>query len=307
MKKKVYLLWMMMICFSAFSQHHRFSITWSYALANGKTPSLTTLTHADALARPEAEQLLKELIDKSKLDFKCIYNGCQNRAMMLSLLLQKKGVKHYKIWNFEPSMVSLFSKMESLNVDDALGMRTSKIYWGFHVAVSLLIKGPDNRIDTAVVDPSFAGRLLSVSEWLAMQNSPNSSYTFLDPQWYNFVTLPGTSFTCNGGTVNIPGCYPKIITGDFYEFNANSKNLVATEMATNEQITRAATELISKLPINDPNRQKLTATVTSDFLFFKGVLQGTQSLSNDDPFKKYLKDYQAAYTKSVDYWTKQLN
>ena len=291
------------------SQNHQFSITWSYGLAGGSKPSITPIDKSDAITASQATELIKYFVDSSKLDFNCIYNGCQNRAMVMSLLLNRKGVKHYKIWNFDPYKISIFNRQDALNVDDVLKLKTTRIFWDFHVAIAVPVKNINSGIDTLIIDPSFSDNPLQTSEWLSFQHSPNSYYIFLDPIWYNYVTLmPGTSFSCNGvaTSLNIPNCFPYILTGDFYKYSSTNEKLIAEELATDEQITKITNEIINKLPLNDSSRIQLISIVSDNFISFKSLLQGNSTIEPTHPFSKYLKAYKATYEKSFDYWKKLL-
>jgi hypothetical protein len=291
------------------AQNQKFSITWSYGLAGGSKPSKTPIDKSNAITVSQANKLIKYFVDSSNLDFQTIYNGCQNRAMVMSLLLNKKGIKHYKIWNFDPYKISIFNGQDALDVDDVLKLKTNRILWDFHVAIAVPVKNNNAEIDTLIFDPSFSNKPLKISEWLSLQHSHNSYFTFLDPIWYNFVTLmPGTSFSCNGvaTSLNTPNCFPQLLTGDFYRYDTNNQQIIAEELATNEQITKVTKEIIQKLPSNDPSRISLISTVSDNFISFKSLLQGNSTIEPTHPFSKYLNNYKAAYSKSFDYWTKQL-
>ncbi|WP_276366242.1 protein-glutamine glutaminase family protein [Chryseolinea sp. H1M3-3] len=302
-------LLVILITLTSNSQSKVFSITWSYGLAGGSKPSVTALNEGDAVSMNVANDLMKYFIENSKLDFKCIYNGCQNRAMVMSLMLQQKGIKHYKVWNFDPFKISIFNSQDALDVDDILGLKSNKILWDFHVAIAILAKNEEtSKIDTLIIDPAFSSKPLKTKEWLSLQNSPNSYYTFLDPIWYNFVTLaPGISFTCSGvaTNLNVPMCFPYLLTGDFYEYNSYNQKLIAEELATNDQITRATFEIINKLDEKDP-RKKNISSVVSDYNSFKTMLQSETQINGDNPFYSYLSDYRMGYKNGFAFWTVEL-
>ncbi|HFK5529469.1 TPA: protein-glutamine glutaminase family protein [Elizabethkingia anophelis] len=291
-------------------QNHEFSITWAYGLAGGSKPTTTKIEKENAITEKQANDLIKYFLEDSNLDFKCIYNGCQNRAMVMSLLLNKKGIKHHKIWNFDPYKISIFNKQDGLDVEDILKLKRNRIVWDFHVAISVLIKteGTEN-LQNMVIDPSFASKPLTVSDWLALQNSPNSYYTYIDPSWYNFVTLqPGTQFTCNGETtdLNIPSCFSYLLTGDFYRYDNSKQKLMAEELATNAMITRVADQIISKINMNDPSRSKIISLISDNFKSFQDLLSGKISLDTTHPFYIHTKNYRSEYQKSIEYWTREL-
>ncbi len=299
------------VLFSAycFSQHHKFSFDYSYGMAGGSTPTTSPIGNADAINAKQADDLVKYFLESSKLDFKCIYNGCQNRAMVMSLLLKKKGIKHYKIWNFDPFKISIFNKQGALNVDDVLNLKAGKIFWDFHVAIAVVVENGSSSVDTLVIDPSFAKKPIKISDWLGMQNSPNSYYTLLDPIWYNFITLlTGTSLNCNGvsNTLNFPTCFPALLTGDFYSYSPINQQLIAEELATNEQITKVSENIIAKMAATDPGRAGMVSLVSDNFYSFKDILAGRVNVDSTSPFSKYVNEYKKAYAASLAYWSQQL-
>lgn len=314
MKKIFLLLFINCIMNLGYAQHQKFSIKSSHNAAGGSTPTLTPITYNEAITESQANDLVKYFLESSKLDFKCVYNGCQNRATVMSLLLKEKNIRHYKIWNFNPFKISLVHEQGPLNVDDILKLKNNRIFWDFHVAVSVLVKNENNSTDTLVIDPSFANKPLKVNDWLALQNSPNSHYTFLDPKWYNFVTIQNNvqfPYKENGAIVNynyyvyVPNFFPQIITGDYYNYDISKQVLIAKELATNEQITKMA-DVIYNLPVQDPARTQLVDLVSGKFEDFKNVLEGTNTLAPNHAFEKYLNEYKGSYKKSYDYWLSRL-
>jgi hypothetical protein len=307
MKAILILLSLLNISTTGASQHNKFSITWAYGLAGGGKPTITNINKEDAITQVRAKELINFFLEKTKIDFKCVYNGCQNRASVMSMYLTKAKIKHYKIWNFDPFKISIFNAQDALDVDDLLKLKKDKIYWDFHVAIAVLVKTESSKIDTLVFDPSFSSQPLEVNQWLRLQNSPKSHYTFLDPVWYNYVTIqPGLNWACGDKTeeIKIPGCFPYIITGDFYSYSSSNDSIVREELAVNEQITRVAYEVIYKM--SEPQRSQISEFV-SDYNRFKNLLQANDGLPQDHVFYKYFITYREYYKKSVAYWTEELN
>lgn len=308
MKKILIFLSFLHVATIALAQHNKFSITWAYGLAGGSQPT-TTVSASESISKQTAGKLIRFFTDSTKIDFKCIYNGCQNRAAVMSLYLTKLGIRHYKIWNFDPFKISIFNRQDALDVNDVLNLRTGRLFWDFHVAIAVLINtGKQKTPDTLIIDPSFSAAPLTVTEWLDLQNSPNSFYTFLDPVWYNYVTLqPGLTWPCNGktDTLKISNCFPFLITGDFYPFNEDKHSIVAEEMAVNETITYMARNKIYILKTTDSLRSSLS-TVVSDYNKFKEFLQSADMPELGNPLYSYAAECRRLYVTSLAYWTQEL-
>ncbi|SHI64965.1 protein-glutamine glutaminase family protein [Aquimarina spongiae] len=309
--KKHFITLLCTITFStAICQHKEFKIDYSYGIAGGMTPTYTEFNDEDAITKKEANALVKYLLEASKMDFKCVYNGCQNRAMIVSLILNEKKINHQKIWNFDPFKIALYHKQDALDVEDPLGLKKDSIFWDFHVAVVVLVKNDKNENERFVIDPSFSDSVLTVSDWLSLQNSPNSHYTYLDPEWYNFVTLQSnSSISCNNSysNITIPNCFPHLITGDFYKYSSSNFSAIAEELATNEQITDFTMKTIYNLDENQRIEKAQLAALFSDYNRVKAVLKGEKLLENSHPFIPFLTEYKEAYTKSFNDWLNKLN
>lgn len=311
MKKITTTLFLSLIALIGFSQNNEFKIDYSYGIAGGETPTYKELSTEDAISEREAKELVQYFLEESKMDFKCVYNGCQNRAMVMSLMLNEKQINHLKIWNFDPFKIALYHKQDALDVDDPLGIKNSKIYWDFHVAVVVLVKNDSTKKNEKyVIDPSFSSLPLTVSEWLSIQNSPNSHYTFLNAEWYNFVTLqPNSSVVCNNKTSNIviPNCFPYIITGDFYKYSSINFQPIAEELAVNQQITDFTTKIIKNLNETEITKKNELSALFSDYNTIKNLLKGENTIDTSHPFNPYLSDYKKLYKESLNYWLNKLN
>ena len=120
------------------SQHNEFKIENSYGIADGETPTHKEIKEEDAITLERANELVDHFLQNTKLDFQCIYNGCENRAMVMSLMLKEKNIAHSKIWNFDPSKIAFYNKPNQLNLEDPLGL-IKEVLWDFHVAIIILI------------------------------------------------------------------------------------------------------------------------------------------------------------------------
>jgi hypothetical protein len=150
--------------------------------------------------------------DSVKIAFKTIVNsgmyfnypqgGCQNRAEMMHIILEKQlHMQHSKIWIFAPRDLYLKDN-RYLEIPDPNGNAINNVIkWGYHVAPAILRKNKNDKTDTLVIDPAIdRNKAMLLKDWLkAMNNSNVSKYTFLDSKWYFFYTKEnGNSPIING-------------------------------------------------------------------------------------------------------------
>ena len=177
--------------------------------------------------------------------------GCEDRAHVMSLILKSKKVKTSKIWNFDPYYISLFNSQEQLSTFDKSGLG-QKVFWGYHVAPIVKVKS-EEIFELKVIDPSIANNILTIDEWLKLQDAPNSYYTFTDLEWFSFVTINGWNF--NGKPV--PDGFPTLLTGDFYKNEGDNftKQFVEEGIAVNEIAMIIKRDIIDDTTINQEKKQ----------------------------------------------------
>jgi len=165
---------------------------------NGQyTANLETMTtYSDA----EINNAFKT-INNSGLFFNYPQGGCQNRAELMHIILEKQlHMQHMKIWIFAP--VDLYpGDNRHLEIKDKNGFAINNIIkWSYHVAPAIQ-RIKDGKIETMIIDPSIDNsKPMLLNDWLAsMSNSNVSKYTFLNSKWYFFWTKDnGTSSVING-------------------------------------------------------------------------------------------------------------
>lgn len=150
-----------------------------------------------------------DYILQSEIDFDFPQGGCQQRAQIMSMILQKKfSVQHCKIWLFAPAAL-YEADTRTLFVDDKNKLSPNNIVeWNYHTAPAVLVKNAD-KVQTFVIDPSVnkTGPML-LADWFAqIGNSSISSYTFTRPENYFF----NCRYNQNNELTNI-------FDGTFFEF-----------------------------------------------------------------------------------------
>ncbi len=190
------------------------SYSQSYFNLRSQYPNTTNasyITDLSSLTKYEEKTILAafDTILNSHIQFDYPQGGCQNRAHAMSLILSNKlKISHSKIWLFSPSNLNQ-SDQGKLEIDDKNYLAPNDVIkWNYHVAPCVLVS-KSNKTDTLILDPSLNKmKPLKISDWLAeIRNTKDSKYTFLNPDWYFFLTD-------NSG---------KVITGEFYKFAIDNK------------------------------------------------------------------------------------
>jgi hypothetical protein len=260
-------------------------------------------------------------ICQSGIEFNYPQGGCQNRAQIMSMMLSKKfNIQHCKIWLFPPAdLVDGDTKALQLNDKNQLSP-DNIVKWLYHVAPCVLVDN-NGKVDTLIIDPSIDNtQLLKLSEWLKkITNSNVSKYTFLNPEWYFFITRNSTKTSDNSK-----------INGEFYKFEAdprgwinNYSNLALEKsLAINDLTIYILKKYITRL--RGSNNQS-DATKLNDLKKAFGnvdaltVLFGSQAsyMGNTVPENIYIRSLQEAYPdlmndamkyyiNRVGYWTKKV-
>jgi hypothetical protein len=211
-------------CFACYSQTY-FDITKEYPCkgCGNYTANLNALKKYNAL---ELQQVFNSIY-KTGIEFNFPQGGCQQRAQIMSMLLEQVyKIEHCKVWLFSPSDL-YFKDNRKLIISDKNNLsKNNQIAWGYHVAPVVLVE-QDNRVDTMVLDPSIkcSGPIV-LRDWLkSIQNSDISKYTFLNSDRYFFNAQYDQS-----------GNLTTVINGYFYEYDQASKDdlLVEKGLALND-------------------------------------------------------------------------
>lgn len=221
----------------------------------GSLPTYTQYADNEVLTMQQAEALFKYAKDSSGIEWRYSYAGCEKRAHAVSLLLNGKKVKHYKIWNFDPALISIFNKQQQPTVKSKVGLSPT-ISWGYHVAILVFVK-VGTEAKPMVIDPALDNKILTQKAWLDLQNAPNSYYTYLDPQWYTFTSTDKYKYYCSNVPYQFPPCMHALFTGDFFLNDGISRDSLWVEeaLAVNEIAVNIIDQVINKEPANSAKRK----------------------------------------------------
>lgn len=166
----------------------------------------------------------EETFSSISMEYNYVNGECHNKAHLGGLCLINSGYSIFKIWNFSPSIYSHMSQ-KTLKVNDPLNLH-DYILTDYHVAIAVLCF-VDGIKTVKVIDPTFSKKSMSIKDWRDFQNCPNALFTFTEHKKYLFNTMNGFNIYNNENesfeSLQLPSWFPKIITGDFFEYNGFAK------------------------------------------------------------------------------------
>lgn len=132
-----------------------------------------------------------DIVQTSGLDFDFSQGGCQQRAHVISLLLQKRyAIEHSKVWLFAPA--ALYNgNVETFFIEDKNKLAPDNIVnWNYHVAPAVLIK-ENGQENFYIVDPNINKECpLLIGNWFnGIGNSCAGRYSFYSADKYFFNSL----------------------------------------------------------------------------------------------------------------------
>jgi uncharacterized Zn-binding protein involved in type VI secretion len=129
----------------------------------------------------KANALFREMASKAdSIPFDYPTDCCYSRAHTMCHDMQSEGVACGKVWNYQnpgpPGGPALRVKTPNSS--------TGGVAWGYHVAPIVNVQGSDGAVRPMVIDPSMFDHPVSVDEWKAAQNAPNSVTQYTDSAPY---------------------------------------------------------------------------------------------------------------------------
>lgn len=303
MKKLLVIILFSFIQFSSLSQT-KFVISWNQGFAN--LPTYTPYDESNLLTMNEAQEIFNYVKYETKIEWRYSYAGCEKRAHAVSLLLKDKKIKHYKIWNFDPMLISFFNKSQNPTVNSMAGLSPT-VSWAYHVAI-LVFVSIEGKVTPMVIDPALGDNILSQNKWLELQNAPNSYYTYLDPKWYNYASMDKVIPKCNNEKYPFPPCMTGLLTGDFYlnDGISLSQRWVEEALAVNELAMKIVQEIINRESKQSDKRKAFTKLV-ENFDKLTDALKNNILPDDIKPYAGSLKTYQTQFISIKNSWTIKLD
>lgn len=310
MRSKINILAILLVsCFSSYSQTY-FDISKEYP-CKGCGNYTTDLNSLKSYSSLEIQQVFNSIY-KTGIEFNFPQSGCQQRAQIMSMLLnQVYEIEHCKVWLFSPSDL-YFKDSRKLIISDKNNLcKNNQIAWGYHVAPAVLVK-QGTKIDTMVLDPSLKSEgPISLHDWFkTMQNSDVSKYTFLNPDRYFFNAQYDQS-----------GNLTSVINGYFYEYDQSSKDDLIMEkgLAVNDMAMYMYKKYMKPLmgSTNQDDQQKLNElkaifgnATALDYLFSQNTSAKTKITTQRYAVSNYpdlIKEARGVFNERLVYWTSLTN
>lgn len=200
------------------------------------------------------EDAFTEIVQSSGIDFDFAQGGCQQRAHVMSMLLQKKfTIQHCKIWLFAPAALfyndsRTFTIQDNNNVADVIN-------WNYHVAPAVLVE-ENGQQNFYVVDPGInRQKPIFLDGWFnSIGNSGIGRYSFYFADKYFFNTL----HTKSNAVTNV-------FDGTFIDYTAEDKNNLTIEkgLAINDTAMHVYHHYLVPL-VNNPQADQQTLQELKD-------------------------------------------
>ena len=253
-----------------------------------------------------------DYILQSEIDFDFPQGGCQQRAQIMSMILQKKfAIQHCKVWLFAPAAL-YEGDTRTLFVEDKNKLSPNNtVEWNYHTAPAVLVKNTD-KAETFIIDPSVnKSQPILLADWFAqIGNSSVSSYTFVRPENYFF----NCRYTENNELTNI-------FDGTFFEFmNPVKDNLLMEKgLAVNDMAMQIFYKYIRPLmdATAEGNENKLADlkeifgnSTALDLLFSQNMSGYTDNTSHRYVITHYsdiIREAKSIFNQRQEFWTKFSN
>lgn len=242
------------------------------------------------------------------IEFDFAQGGCQQRAQIVSMLLDKKfQLQHGKIWLFAPAAL-VENSFETFFYPDKNGLAYgSSIQWNYHLAPVLRVQ-TNTGIELRIFDPSIHRESpLDLESWFwRIGNSAAGTYTFSNPAAYFF----NCRYDANNQLTNIfDGSF------SFFENPAKDdlvmeKGLAVNDMAMHIFYTHIQPLMQKREPDNAvllEDLQSLFGNATAlDRIFCQGISGNTDNTLHRYWITRYPQIMQEAhrvFTERLLHWT----
>ncbi|MEP7319628.1 MAG: protein-glutamine glutaminase family protein [Panacibacter sp.] len=251
-------------------------------------------------------------IIQCQIDFYFPQGGCQQRAQIMSLILQKKfAIEHCKIWLFAPAAL-YEGDTRTLFIEDKNKLSPNNtVEWSYHTAPAVLVKSGD-AVETFIIDPSInKNEPLRLEEWFSqIGNSSISNYTYVRAENYFF----NCRYNENNELTNI-------FDGTFFEFmNPVKDNLLMEKgLAVNDmamQVFHTYIKPLMDVPAEE-NETRLADlkeifgnSTALDLLFSQNMSGYTEHTSHRYVITHYstiIQEAKTIFNQRLDFWTRFSN
>jgi len=250
-----------------------------------------------------------EIVQQSGIDFDFAQGGCQQRAHVMTMLLQKKfNIQHCKVWLFAPAAL-YYNDVRTFFVKDNNNF-SEFINWNYHVAPAVLVE-ENGQQNFYVIDPSINRvKPIFLDGWFnSIGNSEIGRYGFYFNDKYFFNSL----YTKSNSITNV-------FDGTFTYYTPEDKNDLVIEkgLAINDTAMHVYHTYL-KAMIDSPatNVQALKElknifgnSTALDLLISQNISGSTPETTYRYVITHYsdiLLDAKAVFYKRLVHWTKYVN
>jgi hypothetical protein len=232
--------------------------------------------------------LFKKFQNDGWIEFKYPQNGCQYRAHAMARILLENGIKSNKIWSFRPALLGE-NNSDWLTISDP-NFNRDLVKWAYHVAPVVVVKMPNNSIDTLAIDPSMFSQPVSYKRWLDSLHCKTQFYTFIHPKYVQYQTtaenkLDGVWYT-EGYSVDMRWISTSICKGKIFYMFINNEIKPLQSRIQEINIKLAASNVV----ITQKQRDGLEIEKT----YLSKIYNERKSIAtNSDNFGKLPGEYQA--------------
>ncbi len=171
---------------------------------------------------PLIETAFNSLANDWAIEFGFPHGGCQQRAQIMSLVLQKKfNIDHCKVWLFAPAALFLDNAGMVSRQDEKHLSPNGLLEWSYHVAPMVRV-AHDGRTETYVLDPAINKQWpLPLEDWFnALNHSETGRFCFVLPDKYFFNSSYHTGDNYELTT---------LFDGSFFNYENPAKDNLAVE------------------------------------------------------------------------------
>ncbi len=248
----------------------------------------------------------------SKIDFKYRQGGCQQRAQLMSMILEKKlNIQHSKIWLFAPATLQTGDIRAMFMEDENKLSPFDIVSWNYHVAPAVRIE-ENGETNIYVIDPSVnSTQPVTMGAWFnSIGNSGVCKYSFHSPQKYFFNCL-----------YNKNSELTTIFDGSFFEYaNPDKDNLIMEKgLAVNDTAMAVYHKYIRPLALAADEKDALKLSglkaifgnaFALDMLFSQnssGFEYNTTHRYVITYYSDIILDAKAIFNQQLVFWTKYVN
>ena len=133
------------------------------------------------ISSARANQLFREMASRANsIPFDYPQDCCYSRAHEMCRDMQAEGIDCGKVWNYQNPGPPPGNPLRVTTPNSPTG----SVAWRYHVAPIVNVQGDDGVVRPMVIDPSMFDRPVTVDEWKAAQNAPDTITQYTDATPY---------------------------------------------------------------------------------------------------------------------------